>query len=169
MNFVDCHEEPIHISGHIQNYGYLLGLDADTFTIKFFSENITDLFAVTNADFGKTMQEMPEVFSVLLSSHIMAEVDFSTLKDADLFLDKITLKGIPVHFSYYRLGNHIYFEFEKVLEDFSQRSYLTKRYITIHNAVDPTEIWNELLLAITEATDYDRTMVYQFSKMAAVG
>ncbi|MGZ5272934.1 MAG: ATP-binding protein [Kaistella sp.] len=162
MNFVDCHEEPIHISGHIQSYGYLLGLDADTFTIKFFSQNITDLFAVTHADFGKTMQEMHEVFSALLSSHIMADVDFSTLKDADLFLDKITLEGTSVHFSYYRLGNHIYFEFEKVLEDFSQRSYLTKRYITIHNAVDPTEIWNELLLAITEATDYDRTMVYQF-------
>ncbi len=43
MNFVDCHEEPIHIPGYIQSFGYLIGIDAVSHTISFFGENITDM------------------------------------------------------------------------------------------------------------------------------
>jgi hypothetical protein len=30
MNFVECHEEPIHIPGSIQSFGYLIGIDAES-------------------------------------------------------------------------------------------------------------------------------------------
>jgi light-regulated signal transduction histidine kinase (bacteriophytochrome) len=35
MNFVECHEEPIHIPGYIQSFGYLIGIDAKSHSIAF--------------------------------------------------------------------------------------------------------------------------------------
>ncbi|WP_435524352.1 hypothetical protein [Chryseobacterium indoltheticum] len=35
MNFVECHDEPIHIPGYIQSFGYLIGIDTASLTISF--------------------------------------------------------------------------------------------------------------------------------------
>lgn len=162
MNIVDCHEEMIHISGHIQDFGYLLGLDAETKTIKFYSQNITSLFPADEIFFGKTLTEAGEIFEPLLSSPVFIGLDFSEMKDSDVYLDKIKISGVNYHLSVYRFNDVVHLELETVTEFFKQRSFVSKKYESIHNALDSEGIWRELLSSVSEAIDYDRIMIYRF-------
>lgn len=162
MNFVDCHEEKIHVSGHIQDFGYLIGLDAESQTVKFFSQNISELFPLDKSFFGKTFAEAPDTFSSLLASVVFTNLDLQTIKDSDVFLDRIEIKGKIYHFTIYRLGENIFLEFEAIIEHFHQRSFVSKKYESIHNATDSEAIWNELLSSVFDAVDYDRVMLYRF-------
>ncbi len=40
--YINCDQEPIHICGEVQEYGYLLGSQDSKIT--FYSENILDFF-----------------------------------------------------------------------------------------------------------------------------
>lgn len=162
MNFVDCHEEKIHVSGHIQDFGYLIGLDTESQTVKFFSQNISELFPMDKSFFGKTFAEAPDTFSSLLASVVFTNLDLQTIKDSDVFLDRIEINGKIYHFTIYRLGENIFLEFEAIIEHFHQRSFVSKKYESIHNATDSAAIWNELLSSVSEAVDYDRVMLYRF-------
>lgn len=162
MNFVDCHEEKIHVSGHIQDFGYLIGLDAESQTVKFFSQNISELFPMDKSFFGKRFGDEPDVFSALLASVVFTNLDLSNIKDTDVFLDRIEINGKIYHFTIYRLGENVFLEFEAMLEHFHQRSFVSKKYESIHNATDSEAIWNELLSSVADAVDYDRVMLYRF-------
>lgn len=162
MNFVDCHEEKIHISGHIQDFGYLIGLDATSQTLTFYSQNISELFPLTQDDFGSKLEEKPHLFEPVLSSVIFSNLELNTLKEADVFLDKIEVADKSCHFTLYRYDQNIFLEFEPVIEHFNKKSYISKKYESINNAHDSSEIWNELLSSVGEAVDYDRMMIYRF-------
>ena len=162
MNFVDCHEEKIHVSGHIQDFGYMIGLDADSQTVKFFSQNILELFPVDKSFFGKRLGDEPAAFSALLASVVLTNLDLKTIKETDVFLDRIEISGIPFHLTIYRYSGNIFLEFEQIIEHFNQKNYITKKYENIHNATDSKEIWNALLASVSEVVEYDRIMVYRF-------
>ncbi|MCP2038927.1 ATP-binding protein [Chryseobacterium sp. HSC-36S06] len=162
MNFVDCHEEKIHVSGHIQDFGYLIGLDAESKTIKFFSQNIFEIFPMDKSFFGKSFGQEPEVFQPLLASVVFNNLDLDTIKDTDVFLDRIEIHGKFYHFTIYRYGANVFLELEEVTEHFHQRSFVSKKYESIHNASDSRDIWNELLSSVSDAIDYDRVMLYRF-------
>jgi light-regulated signal transduction histidine kinase (bacteriophytochrome) len=164
MYFVDCHEEKIHISGHIQDFGYLIGLDPTSQQIKLFSQNITELFPMDKGFFGKRLGDEPNVFNALLSSPVLMNLQMDGLKDADVFLDKIEIGEQLYHLTIYRLGETIFLEMEKITENFHQRSFISKKYESIHNAANSSEIWNELLSSVSDATDYDRIMLYRFAE-----
>ena len=68
--FLDCHEEEIHIPGHIQSFGYLIGLDAESKTIKFYSQNIASLFPIESDVFGAKMEDFPKSFSKITDSEL---------------------------------------------------------------------------------------------------
>ena len=40
----ECHDKPIQFLNEINPNGYLIGIDINTLTIKFISENILDIF-----------------------------------------------------------------------------------------------------------------------------
>ncbi len=162
MNFVDCHEEKIHVSGHIQDFGYMIGLDAESKTIKFFSQNIAELFEMDQSFFGKSFAQEPEVFEPFLASVVLNNLDLDSIKDTDVFLDRIEIKGKFYHFTIYRYGANVFLELEEVTEHFHQRSFVSKKYESIHNASDSRDIWNELLSSVSDAIDYDRVMLYRF-------
>lgn len=162
MNFVDCHEEKIHVSGHIQDFGYMIGLDAESKTIKFFSQNIFEIFPMDESFFGKSFGQEPEVFEPLLASVVFNNLDLDTIKDTDVFLDRIEINGKFYHFTIYRYGANVFLELEEVTEHFHQRSFVSKKYESIHNASDSRDIWNELLSSVSDAIDYDRVMLYRF-------
>ncbi|AYO58307.1 histidine kinase [Chryseobacterium sp. 6424] len=162
MKLADCHEEKIHTSGHIQNFGYLIGLDAETHTLKFFSENISEIVALSPEHFGKKMQEEPVVFAELLSSVVLQNLNLNELREVDVFLDKITLREQIYHLTIYRYNGNIFLELERVLEYFIQRTFVSKKYESISSAATSGEIWQQLLNAIHDAIGYDRIMVYRF-------
>src|SRR5690606_15782518 len=136
MNIVDCHEEMIHISGHIQDFGYLLGLDAETKTIKFYSQNITSLFPADEIFFGKTLTEAGEIFEPLLSSLVFIGLDCCQMNASDVYMDKIKMTGLNYNLCVYRFNDVVHLELETVTELFKQRNFVSKKYESIHNALD---------------------------------
>lgn len=162
MNFVECHDEPIHIPGYIQSFGYLIGIDAASLTITFFSENITDIFKIENSEglFGKKLSQFPDVFQQVIDSEIFKNDGFLLRKDNETYFDKIFLDDKQYHFSVFRANDYIFLEFEKVTENHQKR--ITNKYDNFYIVDNDQEIWNQLLNTIFNIINYDRIMVYKF-------
>lgn len=162
MNFVECHDEPIHIPGYIQSFGYLIGIDTASLTISFFSENITDIFNIkkTTELFGKKLSQFPEIFHSVISSEIFSNSDFLSRRENETYFDKIILNGREYHFSVFRANNYIFLEFEPVLENHRKR--ITNKYDNFYIIDNEQEIWDQLLNTLFNIINYDRIMVYKF-------
>lgn len=162
MNFVDCHEEPIHIPGYIQSFGYLIGIDAVSHSITFFSENITDILSVENTEhfFDHKVTDFPEIFKTVIESDIFASLDQFTRRENETHFDKIFIGDKEYHFSIFRSGSHIFLEFEAVLENPNKR--ISNKYDNFYIIDDAQEIWEQLLSTLSKIVNYDRMMVYKF-------
>lgn len=165
MNFVDCHEEPIHIPGYIQDFGYLIGLDVKTKTVRFHSQNITDIFEEIEGEkiLGKRLEDFHDVFLKVIWSDIYKNLEDFIIEKNEIHQDKIFLDNGTFHISIYRNDKFIFLEFEKVLDHFySKEKLFTSKYENIYNAKTEHEIWEELLKSFQQYIDYDRMMIYKF-------
>lgn len=162
MNFVDCHEEPIHIPGYIQSFGYLIGIDATSHSITFFSENITDIFTIENKEqlFDKKISDFTASFQSIIDSDIYTSLDKFTKRENETHFDKIIIGKKEYHFSVFRNQNYIFLEFEKVLENPNKR--ISNKYDNFYIVEDAQEIWDQLLNTLSKIVNYDRMMVYKF-------
>ncbi|GAB0157346.1 ATP-binding protein [Chryseobacterium sp. Alg-005] len=162
MNFVECHEEPIHIPGYIQSFGYLIGIDATSYTITFFSRNISDVFDLENAEqlFNKKITDFPESFQTIIESEIYVSLGRFTRRKNETYFDKILIKDKEYHFSVFRSDDHIFLEFEEVLVNPNKR--ISNKYDNFYFIDDTQEIWDQLLSTLSKIIDYDRLMVYKF-------
>lgn len=162
MNFVECHEEPIHVPGYIQSFGYLIGIDAASHTITFFSENIKDIFNIDNFElfFGKKLTDFPELFHAVMSSDIFESLDNLTRRDNETYFDKIFIGENQYHFSVFRSQDQIFLEFEALLANPNKR--ITNKYDNFYIIDNDQEIWDQLLSTLFNIINYDRIMVYKF-------
>ncbi|MBK1897626.1 ATP-binding protein [Chryseobacterium paridis] len=162
MNFVECHEEPIHIPGYIQSFGYLIGIDAESYIITFFSENIRDIFAVEKLEvlFDKKITDFPENFQSIIDSDIYSSLDTFTRRENETYFDKIFIDQKEYHFSVFRNGGHIFLEFEEVLENPDKR--ISNKYDNFYIIDSAQEIWDHLLSTLSKIVNYDRMMIYKF-------
>jgi len=162
MNFVECHEEPIHIPGYIQSFGYLIGIDAESHSITFFSENIINIFDIEAYDvlFGKKITDFPKLFQSIISSDIFESLDHLTRRENETYFDKISIGDKKFHFSIFKNNNCIFLEFEEVLENPHKR--ITNKYDNFYIIDNEQEIWNQLLTTLCSIIRYDRIMVYKF-------
>jgi len=162
MNFVECHEEPIHIPGYIQSFGYLIGIDAESHTITFFSENIADIFKVKNSEifFGKKLTDFPELFHNVMASDIFESLESLTRRDNESYFDKIFIGDKEYHLSVFRSKDHIFLEFEIVITNPNKR--ITNKYDNFYIIDNEKEIWDQLLSTLFNVINYDRIMVYKF-------
>ena len=162
MNFVECHDEPIHIPGYIQSFGYLIGIETTSLTISFFSENISDVFKIERCEdlFGKKLSQFPEVFQTVIDSDIFKDAGFLSKRENETYFDKITVAGKQYHFSVFRANDYIFLEFEAVYENPNKR--ITNKYDNFYIIDNEQEIWDQLLNTISNIINYDRIMVYKF-------
>lgn len=162
MNFVECHEEPIHIPGYIQSFGYLIGIDAGSHSIAFFSKNIEDIFNIENANvlFDKKLTDFPESFKSIIESEIYNSLADFTRRENETYFDKIFIDGIEYHFSVFRSKGKIFLEFEKVIINPNKR--ISNKYDNFYIIEDEQEIWDQLLNTLSKIVNYDRMMVYKF-------
>ncbi|MDR2236432.1 MAG: GAF domain-containing protein [Chryseobacterium sp.] len=162
MNFVECHEEPIHIPGYIQSFGYLIGIDAASHSITFFSSNIGDLFRIENAEqlFDRRLTDFPESFGPVIESDIYVSLQDFTKRENETHFDKVFVDGKEYHFSVFRNAKHIFFEFEAVLENPNKR--ISNKYDNFYVIDDEQELWDQLLSTLSKIVNYDRMMVYKF-------
>lgn len=162
MNFVDCHEEPIHIPGYIQSFGYLIGIDVESHSITFFSQNISNIFSIENVEFlfGKKITDFPESFKSIIDSDIYHSLHKFTRRENETYFDKIIVGEKEYHFSVFRSKNHIFLEFEQVLENPNKR--ISNKYDNFYIIDNAQEIWEQLLSTLSKIVNYDRMMVYKF-------
>jgi light-regulated signal transduction histidine kinase (bacteriophytochrome) len=162
MNFVECHDEPIHIPGYIQSFGYLIGIETTSLTIAFFSENISDIFKIERCEnlFGKKLSQFPEVFQTVLDSDIFKDAGFLSKRENETYFDKIVIAEKQYHFSVFRANDYIFLEFEAVSENHQKR--ITNKYDNFYIIDNEQEIWDQLLNTVSNIINYDRIMVYKF-------
>lgn len=162
MNFVECHEEPIHIPGYIQSFGYLIGIDAESHSITFFSSNIADIFRVKNTEelFDRKLVDLPEIFGSVIESDIYVLLQDFTRRENETHFDKVFISGKEYHCSVFRNGKNIFFEFEAVLENPNKR--ISNKYDNFYVIDNEQELWDQLLSTLSKIVNYDRIMVYKF-------
>lgn len=162
MNFIECHEEPIHIPGSIQSFGYLIGIDAESRTITFFSRNISDIFDIGSSQelFGRKLTDFPESFQSIIDSEIYTSLDKFTRRKNETYFDKIFIGDTEYHFSVFRSELYIFMEFEKVLINPNKR--ISNKYDNFYIIDNEKELWNHLLETLSKVVNYDRMMVYKF-------
>lgn len=162
MNFVECHDEPIHIPGYIQSFGYLIGIETTSLTISFFSENISDVFKIQDCEdlFGKKLSDFPNVFQTVIDSDIFKDAGFLSKRENETYFDKIVIGEKQYHFSVFRANDFIFLEFEEVSENPQKR--ITNKYDNFYIIDNEQEIWDQLLNTLSNIINYDRIMVYKF-------
>lgn len=162
MNFVECHEEPIHIPGSIQSFGYLIGIDAESHTITFFSRNISDIFKIESPEdlFDKKITDFPESFQSIIKSEIYTALEKFTRRKNETYFDKIFIREKEYHFSVFRSEAYIFLEFEEVLINPDKR--ISNKYDNFYIIDNEEELWNHLLETLSKIVNYDRMMVYKF-------
>ncbi|WET00031.1 ATP-binding protein [Chryseobacterium arthrosphaerae] len=162
MNFVECHEEPIHIPGSIQSFGYLIGIDAESHTITFFSRNIADIFKIERSDelFGRKISDFPESFQSIIDSEIYTSLEQFTRRKNETYFDKIFIDGKDYHFSVYRSDTYIFLEFEEVIINPDKR--ISNKYDNFYIIDNEQELWDHLLETLSKVVNYDRMMIYKF-------
>jgi light-regulated signal transduction histidine kinase (bacteriophytochrome) len=162
MNFVECHDEPIHIPGYIQSFGYLIGIETTSLTISFFSENISDVFKIQDREdlFGKKLSDLPDVFQTVIDSDIFKDAGFLSKRENETYFDKIVIGEKQYHFSVFRANDFIFLEFEEVSENPQKR--ITNKYDNFYIIDNEQEIWDQLLNTLSNIINYDRIMVYKF-------
>ncbi|WP_175621710.1 ATP-binding protein [Chryseobacterium schmidteae] len=162
MNFVECHDEPIHIPGYIQSFGYLIGIETTSLTISFFSENISGVFKIQDCEdlFGKKLSDFPDVFQTVIDSDIFKDAGFLSKRENETYFDKIVIGEKQYHFSVFRANDFIFLEFEEVSENPQKR--ITNKYDNFYIIDNEQEIWDQLLNTLSNIINYDRIMVYKF-------
>ncbi len=162
MNFVECHEEPIHIPGYIQSFGYLIGIDAESRSITFFSRNISDIFNIESIEnlFERKLTDFPESFQSIIDSDIYTSLDRFTRRENETYFDKIFIDEKEYHFSVFKIGHSIFLEFEKVVVNPDKR--ISNKYDNFYIIDNEQDLWNHLLETLSKVVNYDRMMVYKF-------
>lgn len=162
MNFVQCHEEPIHIPGCIQSFGYLIGINAESRSITFISGNIGDIFNIESIEglFGRKVTDFPQSFQSIIQSDIYTSLDNFTRRENETYFDKIFINGVQYHFSVFRSDDHIFLEFEEVI--FNPNKRISNKYDSFYIMDNAQEIWEQLLNTLAPIINYDRMMIYKF-------
>lgn len=157
MRIIECHEEKIHLSGQIQDLGFLLVFDHNQCVAA--SENAflpgIESSNVIGVSFAETMK-------VLLPSVSVEEIE--TKIDDQIFyryVERISLFEHEYFLSIYRYDDKIYLETELALQEQVQttRLYYYAKYISDHGHQNN---WQSLTELIRDIIGYDRVMVYQF-------
>ncbi|WP_374443266.1 ATP-binding protein [Epilithonimonas sp.] len=151
--YINCDQEPIHICGEVQEYGFLLGSQDSKIT--FYSENSLDFFSV-ESDFllGKNIRVLFAEFGI--------DVNWDNFSDNEtLAIQHISFKNEEYTLSIHTNKGFTFFEIEKVLPNHK----INKEYAAIQHILrnsNEENIWKILLQEVQEIIDFDRAMIYQF-------
>lgn len=151
--YVDCDQEPIHICGAVQYYGFLIGVRNSK--IVFYSENVLELFS-TDASFliGKRIDVFFSELNIDVNWDNYSHNEILAVQHIDFNNEEYTL-SIHTH------NGFVFFEIEKVLPNHKINKEYASIQTILRNSVDEN-IWKILLKEIQDVIDFDRAMIYQF-------
>lgn len=151
--YINCDQEPIHICGEVQEYGFLIGVKDSK--IAFYSENILDFFSQDpNTILGKEIK--------VLFDELELDINWNNFSDNQ----ELAIQHITFHQNEYTLAIHThngftFYEIEKVFPNHK----INQEYKAIQNILkmsDVENIWKILLKEVQSIIDFDRAMIYQF-------
>lgn len=151
--YINCDQEPIHICGEVQKYGYLLGTKDSK--INFYSENILDIFSQdSRLVLGKDIK--------VLFDELQLDINWDNFSnDHELAIQHITFKEEEYTLSIHTNKGFTFYEIEKVIPNHK----INKEYKAIQNILrmsDGDNVWKLLLDEVQKVIDFDRAMIYQF-------
>lgn len=151
--YINCDQEPIHICGEVQKYGYLLGTKDSQ--IAFYSENILQLFSQdANTILGKDIK--------ILFEDLDLDINWDNFSyDHELAIQHVIFKGENYTLSIHTNNGFTFYEIEKVMPDHK----INQEYKAIKNILkmsNEENIWKLLLEEVQKIIDFDRAMIYQF-------
>jgi len=150
--YINCDQEPIHICGEVQEYGYLIGTQNSK--IISYSENILDLFSLDSSILGNDIR--------VLFNDLNLDINWNNYSDnQELAIQHVGIEGEEYTLSIHTHNDITFFELEKVIPNHK----INKEYAAIQHILrnsNDENIWKVLLKEVQEIIDYDRTMIYQF-------
>ena len=151
------HEKTLHYLNEMKDSGYLIGLDCESLTIKFVSENICDIID------GK--YSLDQIVGSKLEYFFPFDLDFDLLKDQSIgeCEKKFVISNEKKYFLiYYRFQDYYYIELE---EDNNTNSQFYTENFTERIIFSRTkdENWENLVDAIKKITQFNGVMIYKFS------
>ncbi|REA55433.1 histidine kinase [Dyadobacter luteus] len=161
VNLANCESEPIHIPGSIQPHGFLLGLNAETYSIEYCSQNTVDHIGIApDAVLGKKLSDLfDQSQSDRFDEYADVEIDV-----ARPFV--FTKNDIPYNTTVHQSGETLILEFEP----FPDGSIgLPDLYAQTRNFVSLMEkhshlqdLCKDIATEMRKITGYDRVMIYKF-------
>jgi two-component system, chemotaxis family, sensor kinase Cph1 len=162
VTITNCEDEPIHIPGSIQPYGFLLGVKKDNFKIIYCSENCTEYLNLS-------LQE-------ILDKPLSDLFDIDELKSFNTYFGNgeneiarpfiFTIKGKGYNTSAHISGECIVLEFEPfsiISPDLPDLYIQTKRFTYFTERADNLKMLCQDIAEETKSiTGYDRVMIYRF-------
>lgn len=151
--YINCDQEPIHICGEVQEYGFLIGTKDSKIT--FYSENILNLFSQSpRLVLGKDIKTFFD--------ELQLDINWNNFSDnQELAIQHITFKEEGYTLSIHTNEGFTFYEIEKVIPHHK----INQEYKAIQNILkmsDDENIWKLLLHEVQKVIDFDRAMIYQF-------
>lgn len=151
--YINCDQEPIHICGEVQEYGFLIGVKDSK--IAFYSENILDFFSQDpNTILGKEIK--------VLFDELELDINWNNFSDnQELAIQHITFQQNEYTLAIHTHNGFTFYEIEKVFPNHK----INQEYKAIQNILkmsDVENIWKILLKEVQSIIDFDRAMIYQF-------
>jgi len=150
--YINCDQEPIHICGEVQEYGYLIGTKNSK--IVSYSENILTLFSLDSSILGKDIH--------VLFDNLNLDINWDNYSNnQELAIQHIGFENKEYTLSIHANKEVTFFEIEEVIPNHK----INKEYAAIQHILrnsNNDNIWKVLLKEIQEIIDFDRAMIYQF-------
>lgn len=161
----ECDKEPIHLSGRVQNRGFLLGFSKETFLINFVSENIEKFIPALKATecLGKDISDFLTGVATNNTDFKKYITNYRSVKLTDELKPRIVnISNGQYYLITNEVGNDVILEFEKVLftGDLSER--IASAVSAILNSNNAAVAFRSGLSAIQALTDFERIIVYRF-------
>lgn len=167
VDLTNCDREPIHIPGKIQSHGFLLAVDADSFTTVYCSDNVVDFTGVPysevlNGTLGSFLQKLQPAEK---DDDLLQVIRFSLRGN----LEEINPIQVQIGERFFYLLLHksndlILLDFEPVVPQSADtwRNVMGSSLSRILEGKSLQETLDLAALQIREVIGYDRVMVYKF-------
>ncbi|WP_114792266.1 ATP-binding protein [Niabella yanshanensis] len=165
-SILQCHTEPIHILGKIQDRGFLIGIEKEKEQVTHASENVNSLLlADANDLIGRHCRILDKLITApgFLFSHYAA-----SLSKGDVSLPNhypvVTCNGITYYLIHSFSNNYLIFETEPVLQEGDVSDKIFEIVDTVIGQNIIADIMDAAVSEIKRITGFERVMVYQFHK-----
>ncbi|MCH5717054.1 GAF domain-containing protein [Niabella hibiscisoli] len=163
-SILQCHTEPIHILGKIQDRGFLIGIEKDKEQITHVSENVDSLLSINANDIiGRHCKILDKL---IIGPGFLFSRYAASLSKGDESLPNhypvITCNDISYYLIHSFSSNYILFETEPVLQDDDVSDKIFEIVDTVIGQNVIADIMDAAVSEIKRITGFERVMVYQF-------